>query len=153
MDPSKFFDFAEAIEKSNAYITDEETDCRTGIGRAMYSIFLEYREEIGNKIQAIDTILAAKYRNFITSRRRDKGKIHGIIPDILMMCNPVLRDQYLNLREERNKADYNLRIRLTKRDLIRANNYARTLKLRISVIRQNFPQKSQISNLFINYSL
>ena len=44
MDPTKFLEFAKAVEVSQKYLVDEETDCRTAIGRSQYSVFLEYEQ-------------------------------------------------------------------------------------------------------------
>ena len=142
MDPEKFFDFAKAIETAaHGYIVDEETDCRTGIGRAHYSVFLEFREEIRQKILTIDNALANIFQAI-------KGKIHGVVLDILLLCDFTLRNQYRDLRNQRNDADYDMGITISQSDLQTANQLARHIKTKINLIQQATLQSSKIADIF-----
>lgn len=142
MDPNKFFEFAEFLENSTTNIVDDETDSRTGIGRTQYSIFLKYRGEIRNKIQSINPILAQIYI------QNERTKIHGIIPEILRICDPTIRNQYGVLRNKRNIADYNMRVVISKKDLQWANKIARQLDNNISVIKGTPMNYKQIQTIF-----
>jgi len=149
MDPNNFLKYAKAIENAAPqFLIDEETDCRTGIGRAQYSVFLEFREEIGKKIQTIDSTLASKYQNLITGKIPKRGRIHGIIPKIIGEYNPTLRNQYHTLRQHRNTADYDMAKTISMKDLKAANQLASRIKNRIGIIHQARLQKSQIVAIF-----
>ncbi|MHA1167138.1 MAG: hypothetical protein ACTSP4_16635 [Candidatus Hodarchaeales archaeon] len=151
MDPSKFIKFAVEISNLPEFIVDEETDCRTGIGRAQYGIFLELRDEIGKKIKQLDSSWFKKYNEYIhgTVKKKERGKIHGIVSGITLECNPHLGNLYRNLREERNKADYNMNVAITKKDLTRAIRLAENIKKDIFLIQNKSLQPRKINRYFI----
>ena len=143
MDPANFLKFAKLIEKNSPnYLINEETDCRTGIGRAQYSVFLEYREEIRKKIQKMDNTLASKYQKLSNS-----GLIHGIILDIIWECDRHLRNLYRNLRNHRNTADYVMTTKISITNLKAVNQLADQVKNNIWILQQAHLQKSRIKNI------
>jgi uncharacterized protein (UPF0332 family) len=92
-DPQSFLDLAEALLKDRSY--HEETKSRTSIGRAYYAIFLNVRETLPRRIKS-----------------QARGSTHLWLIDLLKTSqtngNRRFGFSLQNLRDDRNKADYEL---------------------------------------------
>lgn len=92
-DPKSFLDFAEALLKDRSY--QEETKFRTSTSRAYYAIFLKVRETIPKKLKS-----------------QMRGGIHAWLIDLLKTSSTAENKRFgfslQNLRNDRNKADYEL---------------------------------------------
>ena len=113
MDSVSFLEFANVIYNNNSYIVSEDVDCRVGLGRCYYYLFLLSREFIGNNLTLVPRLLT-KYQGLLNTKTPD---IHKIIVNILSECDPNLKNMVIKLRSKRNNADYDISKVFEKKDL------------------------------------
>ena len=121
----KFIKYAKRIVSSSS-ISEEEA--RSAISRAYYSLYHQtlavaikkYSLSLIKKVEKHNRKRLRRYErsqlNSMDSRFLRKCNFHKILPDTLFDINPILAFSFKNFRDQRNQADYDLKMTFTHGD-------------------------------------
>lgn len=99
--PIDFFILAQKLIENPDYIEREECCFRTSIGRSYYSVYLLVRELVSDKIGGLPP---------------DYGKQKQYVEKKIKIMNPGVGDELKDLKRRRAKADYNIILKIGKKD-------------------------------------